>query len=47
MTPDLLKKLSLVDKDLGEYSLETVAMFRRDALAAGFSIPLREEAAVA
>ncbi len=47
MTPDLLKKLSLVDKDLGEYSLETVAMFRRDALAAGFSIALPETAAVA
>ena len=47
MTPDLLRKLSLVDKDLGEYSLETVAMFRRDAVAADFSISLPESAAVA
>jgi transaldolase len=36
--PDVLKKLSLVGKDLGEYSLDTVKMFRNDALAAGFSI---------
>jgi transaldolase len=47
MTPDLLKKLSLVDKDLSAYSLETVAMFRRDAVAADFFIPLREKAAAA
>ncbi len=38
MTPDLLKKLSILGKDLTEYSLDTVRMFRRDALAAGFSI---------
>ena len=38
-TPDVLGKLSLVGKDLTAYSLETVEMFRRDALAAGFSIP--------
>jgi hypothetical protein len=25
-------------KDLGQYSLETVQMFRRDALAAGFTL---------
>jgi transaldolase len=37
-TNDILSKLSLVDKDLEAYSLETVEMFRRDALAAGFSI---------
>jgi transaldolase len=35
---DLLNKLSLVDKDLDEYSLETVKMFRNDALKAGFTI---------
>lgn len=35
---DILNKLSLVDKDLDEYSLETVKMFRQDAVKAGFSI---------
>jgi transaldolase len=38
VTPDLLKKLSLVGKDLDEYSLDTVKMFRADAVAAGFTI---------
>jgi transaldolase len=36
VTPDLLKKLDLVGKDLGDYSLETVQMFFRDAQAAGY-----------
>ena len=35
---DILKKLSLVGKDLGDYSLETVKMFYDDARAAGFHI---------
>jgi len=35
---DLLNKLSLVGKDLNEYSLETVQMFRNDAVKAGFTI---------
>jgi transaldolase len=35
---DVLAKLSIVGKDLDEYSLETVKMFRRDAQAAGFHI---------
>jgi transaldolase len=35
---DILGKLSLVGKDLDEYSLETVKMFRHDAVAAGFEI---------
>lgn len=35
---DVLKKLSLVGKDLDGYSLETVQMFRKDALAAGFQL---------
>lgn len=34
VTVDLLKKLSLVGKNLEEYSLETVQMFRNDALRA-------------
>ena len=37
-TNDILKKLSLVGKDLGTYSLETVEMFYKDATAAGYSI---------
>ena len=37
-TPDLLAKLSLVGRDLDEYSLDTVKMFRRDAVAAGYTI---------
>jgi len=37
-TNDILKKLSLVGKDLTAYSLETVEMFYRDAQAAGFAI---------
>jgi transaldolase len=39
-TNDILKKLTLVDKDLGAYSLETVEMFYRDAQAAGFDIQI-------
>ena len=38
-TPNVLGKLALVGKDLTRYSLETVEMFRQDALKAGFSIP--------
>ena len=37
-THDLLKKLDLLGKDLLQYSLETVQMFHRDAVAAGFSL---------
>jgi transaldolase len=35
---DVLAKLKLVGKDLGGYSRETVEMFYRDAVAAGFKI---------
>jgi transaldolase len=38
LTNDLFKKLDLLGKDLSQYSLETVQMFRRDALAAGFTV---------
>jgi transaldolase len=38
VTPDLLRKLELVGKDLGDYSLETVQMFFRDAQAAGYKL---------
>jgi len=37
-TPGILKKLSLVGKDLSGYSLETVQMFYRDASQAGYDI---------
>jgi transaldolase len=37
-TSDILAKLTLVGKDLDAYSLDTVAMFRSDALAAGYTI---------
>ena len=37
-TNDVLAKLALVGKDLDEYSLDTVKMFRQDALSAGYSI---------
>jgi len=43
-TNDILKKLSLVGKDLGQYSLETVDMFHKDASAAGFTIAARAAA---
>lgn len=36
VTNDVLKKLDLVGKDLGQYSLETVKMFHDDAKHAGF-----------
>ncbi len=43
-TNDILKKLSLVGKDLDKYSLETVEMFYKDAKAAGYSIAARKVA---
>jgi transaldolase len=39
-TADVLNKLAVVGKDLTAYSLETVEMFRKDAVAAGFTIPV-------
>ena len=38
VTHDILKKLSLVGKDLDEYSLDTVKMFYADAQKAGFKL---------
>lgn len=40
-TNDILKKLSLVGKDLDQYSLETVQMFYKDAQAAGYKIAVK------
>jgi transaldolase len=37
-TNDIIKKMSLVGKDLEQFSLETVQMFRNDAIAAGFTL---------
>jgi transaldolase len=42
---DVIKKLSLVGKDLDAYSLETVSMFYKDATAAGFDIPVASKRA--
>jgi transaldolase len=38
MTHDLLPKVKNLGKDLEQFSLETVQMFHRDAVAAGFSL---------
>ena len=38
VTHDILQKLSLVGRDLHEYSLDTVKMFHRDADQAGFTV---------
>ena len=44
-TNDILKKLSLVGKDLTEYSLDTVKMFYDDASRAGYEISYAFESA--
>ncbi|HBK42834.1 MULTISPECIES: transaldolase [unclassified Polynucleobacter] len=38
VTNDILKKLSLVGYDLDEYSLDTVKMFYKDAVEAGYKL---------
>ena len=38
VTHDILKKLELVGKDLHEYSLDTVKMFRDDAVKASYTL---------
>jgi transaldolase len=43
VTGDVIRKLALVGKDLDRYSLETVAMFYKDALSAAFTIPVGSE----
>ena len=42
VSPDLLKKLPLLGKDLTKYSLETVKMFVDEARAAGFKLAPQE-----
>ena len=38
VTPDLIAKLCSLGRDLNEFSLDTVKMFRRDAVGAGYSL---------
>lgn len=38
LTRELLAKVDLLGKDLDQFSLETVQMFRSDAIAAGFTL---------
>lgn len=47
VTNDILNKLSLIGKDLLEYSLDTVKMFRTDAVAAGFELTVLHEVEMA
>jgi len=44
VTPDILKKLSSLGKDLTEFSLDTVRMFNSDALDAGYVLRARSKA---
>ena len=37
-TSEILNKMNILGKDLNEYSLETVQMFRRDAIASNFKL---------
>ena len=41
VTNDILNRLDTVGKDLYDYSLETVRMFRNDAVKAGYTLPSR------
>jgi transaldolase len=45
VTPDLLAKLGTLGKGLEEFSLDTVKMFRDDAVKAGFALHRRRPAA--
>ena len=38
MTPDVIKKMNLMGKNLTDYSLDTVKMFYNDALKSGYTI---------
>ncbi|MBO6784091.1 MAG: transaldolase [Alphaproteobacteria bacterium] len=44
MAGDQLAKLASLGKDLDQFSLETVAMFYKDAQASGFDIPIGADA---
>ncbi len=43
-TKDVLAKLAMIGKDLDELSLDTVKMFRQDALAAGYNVEVADAA---
>lgn len=43
LSDDILKKLPLLGKDLGEMSLDTVRMFYQDALKVGYSIDTKSQ----
>lgn len=47
VTNDILHKLSNVDKNLEQFSLETVKMFRNDAVAAGFTLDIDSKSKIA
>jgi transaldolase len=38
VTHDLLKKLSSLDRELEDFSLDTVKMFQRDAQSSGYDL---------
>ncbi|MBV8802733.1 MAG: transaldolase [Gammaproteobacteria bacterium] len=42
VTNDIIKKISMIGKDLNQFSLETVQMFRDDAIKAGFSLEIED-----
>jgi len=42
-THDILKKIPNIGKDLPQFSLETVQMFYRDAMAASYTIPMASD----
>ena len=42
-TNDILKKITTIGKDLSEFSLETVQMFRDDAVNAGYTIEVQNK----
>ena len=43
VTSDVLKKVSLIGKDLHDYSLETVQMFHNDAAHSGYTLDFARE----
>jgi transaldolase len=45
VTADLLKKIASFNKDLGQFSVETVQMFYNDARASGYSLSDKKAAA--
>jgi transaldolase len=47
VTNDVLAKLKLVGKDLGDYSLDTVQMFHNDAAKAGYTLDVAAAASKA